>query len=110
MCIRDRSNHAGAVAIGRDAATHAEDVIATGRSALYDSSNNSTRNGAMLKLPVRSSLPDLSSEQNDSGEWTNDGLMCIYVPSGSTPGSSDSHIAVFFNGDWRNLSFGTFDP
>ena len=107
--------HAGSVAIGRDAATHVNDVIAAGRSALYDEDNslNATREGAIFKLPVRHSLPDVSDNDqiNDAGERIYEGMMCIVVPSGNAVGNNDNHIAIYFQGAWRRINFGdTISP
>ena len=105
MAVADED---GSVAIGRDASTHDTDVIALGRNTQFGTNAVVNREGAFIKLPMRSSLPDLNplSQITSDGEYRYEGMMCINVPEGSNPNSGDAHIAIYFNGAWRRINFG----
>ena len=103
----------GSVAIGRDASTHLDDVIALGRNTQFGVNAVVDREGSMIKLPMRSTLPDVSSlsQITSDGEYRYEGMMCVNVPPGSTPNSSDAHIAIYWQGAWRRIEFGgTISP
>ena len=105
MCIRDRLGVFG------QASSREPFTIVAGRSATYDDDDGSRdnvglREGHMLKIPMGHSLPSFSGDQFDDGEWLYEGMMCMYVPEGHTPSSGSSHIAIYWQGDWRRINFG----